>query len=445
MGKEQSLRGVTRPRRHWTQAWASFLLAGSLGLPQSLAQGEERTNSDLTARNSGWDGYSEALEVIRQELGTHRVEPRAVLDFDALRPEDAVIITHPEVHLDDDSLMRFLSEGGRLLILDDFGTSGPLLSRFQIQREPNHIRDARRYVARNPALAVASPATRPSDDGTWIRHPTTEGVREVITNHAVALSHPELTPLLEVETTQGKKTLAATGVIEGKGRLVAIGDSSLFINLMLRYPGNRRFLAQLARYLVERDTDAQGGKLYLLSGHFEQKGTFGQSRPGEELAQRLRHLREELQRIRQEGLPGQMATFLAALLALGLVGLELRGARPDARVRTPSFVQSDSTRTSEPRDRAHEDALLLAELRSALELGLVSEMGRNMQPEAALEELSPELRETGKRLFSELLGLTSNRPPNGLTPTELSRLSSEVLTLIQHLSRSSTRRSSPHG
>ncbi len=418
-------------------------------MTRGLAQGEDETRaSDLTARNSGWDGYSEALEVIRQELGPDRVEPRAVLDFDVLRPEDAVIVTHPEVRLDDDSLMRFLSEGGRLLILDDFGTSGPLLSRFQIQREPSHIQDARRYVARNPALAVASPATKRNDDGTWIRHPTTDGIREVITNHAVALSHPELTPLLEVETTKGRKTLAATGVIEGKGRLVAVGDSSLFINLMLRYPGNRKLLAQLARYLLERDADGAPGKLYLLSGHFEQKGSFGPSRPSEEIAQRVRHLREELERIRREGLPGQVASFLAALFALGLFGLELRGARPNARVRTLGFAEDELSRAPEAHEKAHEAAVLFAELRSALELSLLGATGKgpsSMAPERALEELAPELQETGTRLLAELKAVTSQRPKSGRDDPELSRLSSEVLTLIQHLSRSPTRRSLPHG
>lgn len=452
MGKGQSLRRVTRPRRHLgTTIWASFLLSGTIGGTALAQESGETTSPDLTARNSSWDGYSEALEVIRDELGPGRVEPRAVIDFDALGPEDALIITHPEVSLDDDSLMRFLSEGGRLLILDDFGTSGPLLARFHIQREGSHIQDARRYVARNPALAVASPASRQGDDGTWIRHPTTDGVREVITNHSVALSHPDLTPLLEIETTKGAKTLAATGVIEGKGRLVAVGDSSLFINLMLRYPGNRKFLAQLARYLLERDGDGKPGKLYLLSGRFEQKGRFGPSRPSEELAQRLRHLKEELERIRRDGLPGQAASFLAALVALGLLGFELRGARPDARVRTPSFVEDKPPGAPEARRSAVDDAVLLAELHSALELSLAGASGGASAahaPEATLRALPPELEETGKRLLAELGELMAERKGKRAEPAhgELSRLSGEVLTLIQHLSRSPTRRSAlTHG
>ena len=41
-----------------------------------------------------------------------------------------------------------------------------------------------------------------------------------------------------------------TGIIAKSGRLFAMGDPSVVINEMLRYPGNRAFASGLLKYLV---------------------------------------------------------------------------------------------------------------------------------------------------------------------------------------------------
>lgn len=430
---------------------AGWALCAATPLIARPASARPDAPAPLTAASDRWDGYSELLRLIRQELGTARVSPLATLDFDSLQPGDALVITHPEVALDEESITRFLAEGGRVLLLDDFGTSSPLLERFHIRRETSAIQNPRRYLAQNPALAVAQPVVRMNDEGHWTRHPTTEGIREVITNHAVALVHPDLTTLLEVETTSGPKTVAATGVIEGKGRLVAIGDSSLFINLMLRYPGNRTFLEHLARYLVERDEEARDGKLYLLSGAFAQKGSFGRSTPSEELLRSVRALRAEFERLKSEGLSDRMAKILAALCALAVLLSELRQGRPGAQVRLPSFAKDApledklARTTGKSRFSAAErrGKLIEAELKEALELTLADRVAgipplKNSDVAKALASLPEEAQRSGQRLTEELhIGLDQ---PSGLRArrldnAELSRLSSEVTQLLHDLGR----------
>lgn len=429
-------------------AYLLATLCGIAALP-SFAQADEASPRALTPASELWDGYSELLRLARKELGASHVIPLAALDFDALRPGDALVITHPEGELDEESLTRFLAEGGRVLLLDDFGTSAPLLRRFHIQREATTITNPKRFIAHNTALAVAQPVVRSVESGGWSRHPTTEGVREVITNHAVALVHPDLTALLEVETSEGPKAVATTGVIEGKGRLVAISDSSLFINLMLRYPGNRAFLGNLTRYLVERDEGARSGNLYLVSGAFAQKGSYGRLSAREEFTRKLRSLRGELERLRSEGIPARLAQILAALCALAVLGFELRQGKPEARVRLPSFALGGAPSAGESLDERiarlgqteQRVSVIFAELGGALELALAERI-RGAQPltgpdvDAALATLPEATRRSGARVVKELR--TWAEKPDGrrgrrLTEAELSRLVNEVTSLVQDL------------
>src|SRR5690606_14589953 len=91
-----------------------------------------------------------------------------------------------------------------------------------------------------------------------------------------------------------------------QGRFLVVGDPSIVMNSMLRYAGNKAFARGLVRYAVENDSwGTRGGRLFVASGAFEQKGSFG----GEEntVAEWLRLLEDAFDIVRNEGLPDPLA------------------------------------------------------------------------------------------------------------------------------------------
>ena len=119
------------------------------------------------------------------------------------------------------------------------------------------------------------------------------GVDRVVTIHPTALVHPNLTQVLKIPALgEPDATLAVTGIIAKSGRLFAMGDPSVVINEMLRYPGNRAFANGLAKYLVENDAGvSRGGKLYVVANDFSQKGPLRRAAAGR--ARRTVHLLSE--------------------------------------------------------------------------------------------------------------------------------------------------------
>ena len=73
----------------------------------------------------------------------------------------------------------------------------------------------------------------------------------------------------------GPVAVAVAGQVD-EGRLIAIGDPSIFINMMLRYPGNRSFAEGLVHYLVQGDRHGDGpGRLFVLANDFDERAGFG--------------------------------------------------------------------------------------------------------------------------------------------------------------------------
>jgi hypothetical protein len=253
-----------------------------------------------------WEGFADFVDLARAKLGSSLVVS-SQLDFGKVKGDDSLILIHPERHLDVDSLAAFIAAGGRVVLLDDFGTGDRLLRRFDIKRSPLPA-SPQEALRHNPQLAIAEPVGN-SD--------LVRDVARVVTNHAMGLLHPSLTPLLEVRSRgqggapeEGSVVIALVGQA-GRGKLVVVGDPSALMNSMLRYPGN----AQLARNLsafVERS----GGKVYLQSGPFEQVGAFAGSSV---LGGATHDAMAPFALDRLTGIGPRVLQVLAALLGLGLV------------------------------------------------------------------------------------------------------------------------------
>lgn len=274
----------------------------ALSATAALAAPFELTGSD-------WEGAAELVRLARSELGAARVVPTGQIDFGELKPDDGLLLLYPEHSLDVDELSRFMRAGGRVILLDDFGRGEGLLQSFGMERvpAPRHPAESLRH---NPQLALAEPASA---------HPVVADVNRVVTNHPTGLSHPDLSPVLKIrsEGDEADVFVAVAGAV-GQGRLLAVGDPSIVMNSMLKYAGNKTFARGLIRYAVDSDAwGKRGGRLFIASGAFEQKGSFGGEQSA--ISSFLRDLKDLLDQIRRDGLPAVLAYGAAIALGLALV------------------------------------------------------------------------------------------------------------------------------
>ena len=350
--------------------------------------------------DTSWEGTSELYALAQQELGKDKVQVVALVDFDHLGKDDALLLLHPERELDYNELAAFLRAGGRMAVLDDRGEAAPFLARFQIHRV-EAPRSPAQSLRDNPKLAIAVPAVEQVAGQEQNRHPVVTGVDRVVTNHPTALVHPNLTQVLKIPALgEPDATLAVTGIIAKSGRLFAMGDPSVLINEMLRYPGNRAFASGLLKYLAQNDAGiSRGGKLYVVANDFGQKGHFGGSRGAlsdlTNLSETLSELTTELEK---NGLPGTLSLALAALAGSGALAWVVHYSSRRYRRSVPRYALAPllvaqgglagraavlSAPTTDP-------ALLLLELRSALSEALAQRLGlsRLASPEQVLAALA---------------------------------------------------------
>lgn len=259
---------------------------------------------------SDWEGCADFVRLARDDLGDARVRAQDHIDLGALRPIDTVVMIHPERSLDVGSFARFMREGGRVLLLDDYGTGEALLEHFSLRRIAAPANPSS-TILDNAQLAVAEA------DGA---HPVVAGVQRVVLNHPTGIKHNDLSSLLVIRRTAGEPVNVAVAGMVGKGRFLAVGDPSIVMNRMLRYPGNRGFARGLIGYAADQDTwGKRDGLVYVITGAFEQRGTYGDDGSSIELGERLRGIRDMAQTVRRDGLPAGGLYALAVLVGLGLV------------------------------------------------------------------------------------------------------------------------------
>lgn len=319
-----------------------------------------------------WEGCAELVRLARSELGTTRVVATAQIDFHELKPDDGLLLLYPEKGLDVDELSKFMRAGGRVVMLDDFGRGDSLLRHFGMERVASPRRPAE-FLRRNPQLALAEPASA---------HPVVSEVSRVVTNHPTGLSHPDLSPVLKIRGNGEADVVVAVAGAVGQGRLLAVGDPSIVMNSMLRYGGNKAFARGLVRYTVDHDSwGKRGGRLFIASGAFEQKGSFGDE--DSSWSDWMRALREALEAMRRDGVPSAIAYALACALGLALVvwvgsraGRLHKPITPRFVRRTPAVAQGGvaghAAVIAAPQTSR---VLAVLELKSALEEQLTSLLG----------------------------------------------------------------------
>lgn len=310
-------------RSLWAIAVAGFAFAVA---PSASA-------TPLDPEGTDWEGLADLVSLARAQTAPDRVFVSRTLDFEALSPDDALLIVHPETELDTGELESFIDSGGRVVLLDDYGTGSGLLGHFGIQRVPLPSNPLR-MLRSNPALALAEVPARAQSLPETLRD--LREIEPVVTNHATGLSDTGLLPLLAVRGKDEPDVLLAVAGAFGRGRLLAVGDASVAMNAMLRYPGNRSFTVSLVRYLSgASETSANPGRLYILVNDATLTGEFG----APPLPKAVRSVIFELFDTLKQGLPSK-ATYFAAVAA-GLVIIlwaSSRAGRP-YKASLPRFVR----------------------------------------------------------------------------------------------------------
>jgi uncharacterized protein DUF4350 len=424
-------------------AAAALVLVGLLLVDRAWGKG-------FDVADTSWEGTSELYALAQQELGKGKVEVLASADFEHLGKDDGLLVLHPERELDYTELSAFLRAGGRMAVLDDRGEAARFLARFQIHRV-EAPRSPAQSLRDNPSLAIAVPAVEQVAGQEQNRHPVVAGVERVVTNHPTALVHPNLTQVLKIPALgEPDATLAVTGIIAKSGRLFAMGDPSVVINEMLRYPGNRAFASGLLKYLVENDAGvSRGGKLYILANDFGQKGHFGGSRGTlAELSNLSETLAEFATELEKNGLPGTLSVALAVLAAGGALTWAANYSFRRYRRSVPRYALAPlllaqgglAGRAAVLSAPTTDAALVLLELRSALSEALAHRLGlsRLASPEQIIAELGtkPLFEPARVREIDELFrALAEGQAPIlarkrlKMTQERLARLSRKVMEI----------------
>lgn len=338
--------------------------------------------------DASWEGCAELLALAREELGSDRVVVLSTLDWEEVEAGDGILVLHPTNPMDQEEATSFMKAGGRMAILDDYGKGDRLLEHFKIRRRTLST-EPLAFLRSNPALAIASPAYDTSGGEVLGLHPTVADVKQVVLNHGTGLEHPDLTPVLEVRVRGGDPiAVAVAGQIDGprdKGRLFAMGDPSAFINLMLRYPGNRAFAIGLVHYLADGDaTDSRRGRLYIVANEFGERGSFGGVTPlRKSIDRKVEAALEAFQELRDDGFPWWLHVAIAALAALLVLWWVVRALVRLYTSRVPRFARSVplvaqggvAGRAAVLASDASPPALALLEIRSALVESLAAHFG----------------------------------------------------------------------
>jgi Domain of unknown function (DUF4350) len=426
-------------------AISALLIAGAaqaqaplLSLP--LDRPAQPLDRPLDPEAEGWEGLAQFVRIAQKELGPKRVRVEQWVELGRLTGADALIIVHPESALAAEQLAAFMMAGGRVVLLDDYGTGRDVLAHFGIRRVPLPQRPTQ-MLRNNPALAIAEPVSA---------HAGIQNAAHLVTNHATGLSGTGILPLLAVHAESEPDGLLAGEVAVGRGRLLALGDASITMNSMLRFPGNRALASALVRY-AGTGSPAVGleGTVYVLANDVALNGTFGE---GPTLTGAARHALAEIIGTLRRGMPPSAAYLAAVLLGLSVVLWTGTRAGRTHRPKMPRFVRpipvavqgGVAGRAASLYAPGASRVVALLELKNALEEQLAVRLGvERAAPHGELvakarargllgEESARQLSELFARLGSlEAMALRGRRaPPWRLRDPEVKGIAQSVRDLV---------------
>ncbi|QLD88745.1 DUF4350 domain-containing protein [Natronomonas salina] len=209
----------------------------------------------FNAFNPNWDGTSE-LRSIADDEGAEPIIVRNTTEYDDYGDGDVAFVLAPESAYsgaDSQRIRRFVENGGTLVVADRNNSHGAaLLDSVGATARPvgPTLRDERENY-RNPAMPVAN------DVG---NHSLVENVSALTLNHGTAVAPNGATVLVASSEysyldRDGSASLGADETVQsypvatvesvGQGRVIVVGDPSVFINVMQGQAGNEAFTRAL--------------------------------------------------------------------------------------------------------------------------------------------------------------------------------------------------------
>lgn len=277
------------------------LALGFLSVPAMAQDGP-----DYDFAEGDWNGMRDFATLAQSEqveLVFHDTMSLGELDIN-----EPLLIIYPTQELRADSLSRFVVDGGRIILADDFGQSTPLLQRLDVGRtEP--IRGTLphdEFFQRNPALPVLRARGV---------HPLLEGVKVMIANHPAVLFNVG-GPVLPYSQDGG----VVYDMNLGDGKVVVIGDASLFINHMINVADNGQFLRNALRYGCQNKMPC---RMHVYANDFTQTGSYGNADDffgdREEVSVRVEEFNELIENMMRALPASRLFYYLAILIAVGLI------------------------------------------------------------------------------------------------------------------------------
>ncbi len=313
--------------RGWSAAAAVMALMMLVPVPA--------VGGDFDTESVDWHGLSDFVALLEGQ-GIEQMETD-VLDWREVSPQDVIVVVYPEQTPDVAGLAAFLSDGGRVLLADDFGASAPLAERLGIERQepPADEMPHETFVDDYPGWPVFEP---PGE------HPLLAGVDQVVANYAAVFEHPD-GPVIGYDEEGG----FVYDMRLGEGRAVLVADPGILINSMLPVADNRRFVLNATNYLCEQP---EGCRMWLLIGDVEFDGEYQTTAPEDEavetLAERVQTFNQNLREVLEE-LPGSEVLVLVVLfLALGVVAYLLTLFRWRRAKRLSRYIHRESDELAAP-------------------------------------------------------------------------------------------------
>ena len=212
--------------------------------------------------NSEWDGANE-LRTVAADAGTNVTIGTNVSRYPTSNADGtvAVVLSPAESYSPSERtrIAEFVRNGGTLVVAEDYRPHGTALlaavgadARF----DGRPVYDNRNYY-RNSSLPEATPAGD---------YPETAGVDTVVLNYGTTVRAGSATTLVTTSEyayldtngngeLDGEEQLASRPVVTsesvGDGRVIAVGDPSIFVNAMLERGDNRQFVRNL---VADHDT-----------------------------------------------------------------------------------------------------------------------------------------------------------------------------------------------
>lgn len=209
------------------------------------------SNSDFRSENPSWNGA-------RDFLDDFRVSPLSSLDVLSAAPQESTLLIIPYMEFtvsDLETLENYVSSGGKLVVLDDYGFGNDVLEYLKIETRftGDQLLDTLFNYKNESFPKIVN----------FVSEPATGEIENLVFNHATSLENASQDNIIawssyfsfldenqncEYDEGEPEGPFPVTaGFQMGKGELVLISDPSILINSMLAMGDNRQFLENIAQ------------------------------------------------------------------------------------------------------------------------------------------------------------------------------------------------------